>query len=332
MRATRRANDLPVPGDGLPTRPQRTPKSADESRMGANARLHGQGIAFSLAAILVAASSVLLERPERWVELAAVAVAVALFGVPHGGLDTVFARQLHGLRGLRDWSLFVALYSLLAAAVVGVWLIAPTVFLLGFLLISAVHFSGDPQAGSHRVSRALYGGAVIVLPAGLHGAEVGELFGLLAGTGAAGLVTPVLEALALPWLAALAMAAVAEAGRSPRTSLEFLAVGALMFLAPPLTAFAVFFCGMHSARHILRTFDWAARQGRWPMMASGLLPTLAVMVGGAAIWWWRDDVPFDAQVVQLVFVGLAALTVPHMALVERVRFSGWRLRRGDADG
>jgi len=300
--------------------------------MGATAVLRGQGFAFSLAAMLVAASSVLLERPERWVELAAVAVAVALFGVPHGGLDTVFARQLHGLRGLRDWGVFVLSYSLLAAAVVGVWLVAPVAFLLGFLLISAVHFSGDPQASTRGVSRALYGGAGIVLPTGLHGDEVGELFGLLAGTEAAGLVTPVLAALALPWLAALAIAAVAEAARSPRTSMEFLAVGALMLLAPPLTAFAVFFCGMHSARHILRTFDWAARPGRWPMMASGLLPTLAVMVGGAAIWWWRDDVPFDAQVVQLVFVGLAALTVPHMALVERVRFSGWTLRRGGTQG
>jgi len=332
MTATRKVNERPLPGEGLPVRPQWAPKSADDNQKGAAAWLPGQGVAFSLAAILVAGASVLLERPERWIELTAVAIAIALFGVPHGGLDTVFARQLHGLRGLRDWGLFATLYSLLAAAVVGVWLVAPMFFLLGFLLISAVHFSGDPQAGTNRVSRALYGGAVIVLPTGLHSAEVGELFGLLAGTQAAGLVTPVLAALALPWLAALAAAAVAEAGRSPRTSLEFLAVGALMFLAPPLTAFAVFFCGMHSARHILRTFDWAARPGRWPMMASGLVPTVAVVAGGAAIWWWRDDVPFDAQVVQLVFVGLAALTVPHMALVERVRLSGWTLRRGGAHG
>ena len=83
MTATRKVNEPPLPGEGLPARPQWTPKSADDNQKGAAAWLPGQGLAFSLAAILVAGSSVLLERPERWVELTAVAIAIALFGVPH---------------------------------------------------------------------------------------------------------------------------------------------------------------------------------------------------------------------------------------------------------
>ena len=41
-----------------------------------------------------------------------------------------------------------------------------------------------------------------------------------------------------------------------------------------------------------------------------------------------SNTPMDARVIQFIFVGLAALTVPHMALVERVRLSGWTLGRG----
>ena len=36
------------------------------------------------------------------------------------------------------------------------------------------------------------------------------------------------------------------------------------------------------------------------------------------------DTPPDARTLQVVFIGLAALTVPHMMLIEPLRLRGWR--------
>ena len=99
------------------------------------------------------------------------------------------------------------------------------------------------------------------------------------------------------------------------------AVGTLATLAPPLLAFAVFFCGMHSPRHILRTLDCSGR-GALHGLLTASAPMLAVLVLSVAAWYWSDGLAPDTRVIRIVFVGLAALTVPHMALVEQVRLSG----------
>jgi hypothetical protein len=43
----------------------------------------------------------------------------------------------------------------------------------------------------------------------------------------------------------------------------------------------------------------------------------------ATTWLGLGNVPVDDRLMRIMFVGLGALTVPHMALVERVRLSGW---------
>jgi Brp/Blh family beta-carotene 15,15'-monooxygenase len=107
------------------------------------------------------------------------------------------------------------------------------------------------------------------------------------------------------------------------TGLEISAVAILATFAPPLVAFTVFFCGMHSARHILRTIDYSGQASPRILLAACFGPMAGVALLAAAAVLWLRNVPIEARMIQLVFVGLAALTVPHMGLVERVRFSGW---------
>ena len=291
-----------------------------------------QGLAFSVSAIVLAIVAVAAARLDPQVELIVVATLIVLLGVPHGALDTIFARQLYGIQTLGGWLRFAVIYVLLGASVVGFFMLAPSGFLIGFLLISMLHFSGDPAAGTPWLARALYGGAIIVLPTLLYAGEITRLFALLVGIDAATLVTPFLSLLAWPWLIGLALAAIQRLQKDWLTALEMSAVAVLAVLAPPLISFTVFFCAMHSARHILRTIDYSGRSSPRLILGATLLPMLGVLVASAAASYFLGGTPINGAIIQLVFVGLAALTVPHMALVERVRLSGWvtgsAIRRG----
>jgi beta-carotene 15,15'-dioxygenase len=283
-----------------------------------------QGLVFSLVALVLAAVSLVLGRFDERVELIVVASLIVVLGVPHGALDTLFARRLYGISTLGGWLRFGLIYLLLSGLVVGLWFFQPALFLIGFLIISAAHFSGDPTAGTPWPTRIIYGGAIIILPSLLHAADIARLFALLAGEESAAIIGPWLSLLVWPWVVGLVLASLQRVRSDWLTAVELGAVGVLAIAAPPLISFVVFFCGMHSARHILRSVDYSGRPSLYRLLAAALLPMLGVLGGSALAWYFLREISLDAKIIQLVFVGLAALTVPHMALVEQVRLSGWK--------
>jgi Brp/Blh family beta-carotene 15,15'-monooxygenase len=284
-----------------------------------------QGLAFCAVAVAVALFSPLLPEVHSTQALGTIAVLILLLGVPHGALDPIFAQRLHHIRRAREWLMFGLLYVLAATLVVAAWYVAPGAFLIGFLLVSVAHFSGDLTPPTPPVTRLLYGGAIIVLPAALHSGELLRLFAILVGADSAGMLTAMLQLLAWPWLGALLIAATAHARRDWLSALEIVAVSTLALIAAPLYAFAVFFCAMHAARHILRTADYAGRRtGRRHLLMLALPPMVLTTAATIAIALRIPSSSLDTGLVQIIFIGLAALTVPHMALVERVRWRGWR--------
>jgi Brp/Blh family beta-carotene 15,15'-monooxygenase len=281
-----------------------------------------QGMLFSLLALILSATALVLPPLNPQVELYVFATLVLVLGVPHGALDPIFARQLYGIRTLRGWAAFAVIYVALGALVVWLWWLMPGVFLMLFLVASAVHFSGDLVAQTPRVARVFYGGAVIFFPVLLHAAEVSQLFGFLAGTSAADTLVTGMRWLAWPWLMATALVSCFMWRRDWLTALEITSVSLLAIAVPPLLAFTVFFCVMHSARHALRAQQYAALSAPRLLLTSAA-PMTAVLAGTMLSLYFFKDLTFDMHIVQLVFVGLAALTAPHMLLVERVRSSGW---------
>ena len=98
---------------------------------------------------------------------------------------------------------------------------------------------------------------------------------------------------------------------------EFALLAVVFAFLPPLVSFALYFCIIHTGRHMRRI---------WHVLASSSSPeglykqaagfTLASwLVGGVALVWLETG-NLDAALLQVVFIGLAALTVPHMILVD----------------
>ena len=279
----------------------------------------------SLAFAVLATGAVLatpyLEPASSIPQLLAILAAVAVLGVPHGSLDVVYASRSYKLYGPGRWLAFIGLYVAAAGIVVLTWLWVPLAFLIGFLAISARHFAGDLRPGSGVLLRIAHGLAPIVLPAYLHGEELTLLFGHLIPAEEAGRLVTFLAGLAPVNLVAILLALVWEpmgaAGASggSGTRIEVLATASMALLADPLVAFAVYFCGLHSVRHVRRTGHLFSLS-RGELLVHSIAPTVGCLLLGALAFFAIRHAPPETVVLQVTFVGLAGLTVPHMMLVE----------------
>ena len=83
--------------------------------------------------------------------------------------------------------------------------------------------------------------------------------------------------------------------------------------------FALYFCGVHSVRHL--RYSWlklrARKYGVRTLVLLALSFTLASWGAGILIFWQMPTTEMlDGAILQIIFIGLAALTVPHMLLVD----------------
>ena len=188
-----------------------------------------------------------------------------------------------------------------------------------FLILSLFHFSRDLNGTTPKVIRLLYAGSVIVLPTLFNFDEMRNLFSLILDDKAGLEIVTFLHLLTWPWLIALVIGMVFEFTKHWLLGLELLAVCLLAIFARPLISFTIFFCTMHSLRHILRTQTYANMSLRQLAVIS-LAPMLGLAFMLILGWNYLPDSPNFERILQFIFVTLAALTFPHMLLIDRVKY------------
>ena len=278
---------------------------------------HWQTTLFTISVLLAIVLSVAIELTETQ-QILLLAPIVAVLGLPHGALDLPIAEMLWPLKGWRGKLRFAVFYLGLTALVIALWLAVPGFALFAFLAYSAWHFAEDWQ-DSALILRWTGGVATVGAPALFHKSEVTALFTHLASAPAAGIAADVLAILGGAALIALLGSIILSRHRRGRDSLEQLALFTAAFFLPPLVYFMVYFCALHAIRHF--TLAIAKIQNiRRSLIAATCLSVLVIAAAALTALQLQTahHLAVDEAVFRVVFIGLAALTVPHMILIDRL--------------
>lgn len=275
-----------------------------------------QTILFAASVTLAIIATIAIEL-DPTLQILLLAPLVAILGLPHGALDLPIAEALWPLDGWRGKLRFALGYLGLAALVIGLWLVAPGLALLAFLAYSALHFADDWQ-GAPAPLRWTGGLAAVGAPALWHRAEVADLFGHLAPPPAADIAADALAVAGAAALLALLAALVLARHCRGRAALEQLMLWAAALVLVPLVYFVVYFCALHAIRHFTSAITSIDCPGR-SIITVATLSGLVVAAAALAAFYLHSTrlVAVDEAVFKVVFIGLAALTVPHMILVHR---------------
>lgn len=252
--------------------------------------------------------------------------AILLFGLPHGAFDRIVTQGplLKDVDSLRRNFWFLAFYLGIAGCTVALWLHVPALCLGAFLAISAVHFGctdlGKGPPALRALFGALHGSAPIILIPYFHKVETTAIFDYLSNAPFAAATVDFISLSGPFWAGGavlfLAWNLLISANRA--ASLELIAVATLLALMPPLPGFLLYFGGLHSPKHLTEIL--AELRSRsvsiQPALREAAIISAVALGGFAVAFFWVDPATLSDDAYRVLFIGLAALTIPHMTLVD----------------
>lgn len=240
---------------------------------------------------------------------------MALFGVPHGALDAALIKTaIPEHRRALTFSSYIATAILCVVA----WLVAPTASMLFFLTLSTWHFGSSDIVDlkpRHPILQLVARGGIwtLFLPV-FHWQTTQPIFAQLSAD--PDLIKLGLN-LALPvWIFAyIALLYIEFTARDHRALVP--AIGALMLavMLPPLWALGLYFCLWHARRHTQHALAQISDTPHAKRLAQSLT-ILTLGIAAAVFALMPPELTIDTALVRIFFVGIFALTVPHMVLID----------------
>jgi Brp/Blh family beta-carotene 15,15'-monooxygenase len=259
-------------------------------------------------------------------------VCIALLGIPHGAIDHLLFLEKS------TWSplLFYTFYLGLIALYVVAWLLAPTLSMGLFLVLSAYHFGQsqftDLKQFKRKLKPFLYLSWGLTVLAGLIYFNRAEIAGLAETSpemaAFSGIMNPQL-ALTLMAISGIVTLGILGYGliknhlTFERFGIEILVMGLIQFsfmVFPILTGFTLFFVVIHSLKVLTDEYDFMQKvKQRFTIKGflKMLLPyTLLSLFGSAFLLLISHFEYMPISNLLLVFILISVLTLPHSIVME----------------
>ena len=259
---------------------------------------------------------------------------ILIIGVSHGSLDHVKGGKLIKIFKIENMTLFYVSYILIAVIVITLWVLAPSILLIIFLLVASYHFGKEDTQFLHNFNSnfmgTLYflkGSLVILAPLYFHFEETIEIFKLLLidnenfYSSLSFIENNRLIDLGIILSSISSIILFIKKFNLKNFSIffDYFSILILNYYLSPLIAFTAYFCFLHSVRHSM-TLIYELDNNN---MKNGLLifikkamplTVLTAVICLIGIYLLNFKYEFNNSIIKVIFIGLASLTFPHILL------------------
>ena len=259
---------------------------------------------------------------------------ILTIGVSHGSLDYIKGKKLLELFNIQRTYLFYLLYILIALGIIFTWIILPSITLILFLIVASYHFGKEDTEflviDKSYLTEILYffkGFLIILAPMYFHFQDTVNIFKLL-------LIDNEVFYSILSFIEANK---IIEIGIFISTTssiffflnkfeiikfsifLDFFSIIILNYYLPPLIAFTIYFCFLHSIRHSISLaveLDGNSLLNGFKIFVKKAIP-LTILTGVfclISLYLLNSGNNLDSSILKVIFIGLASLTFPHILL------------------
>ena len=259
---------------------------------------------------------------------------ILTIGVSHGSLDHIKGKKLLELFNIQHTYLFYLLYILIALVIIFTWFLLPSITLILFLIVASYHFGKEDTEflviDKSYLTEILYffrGILIILAPLYFHFEDTVNIFKLLLiDNEVFYLILSLIESnkiieigILVSTLSSIFLFLNKFEVIKFSIFLDFFSIIILNYYFPPLIAFTIYFCFLHSIRHSISLaleLDSNSLLNGLKIFVKKAIP-LTILTGVfcfISLYLLNSGSNLDSSIVKVIFIGLASLTFPHILL------------------